>query len=138
MNFLEAMALLNAKKSVTRKAWEGQGIVLSSLEDMSFKFHLPESQSELMTLTDWIECEPIEYCCFEDAIKVLLKGGAIKRPRWSRWIFLNDRQFLGKKRTVFLVISDLKNIENAVSEVSYEFMSKDFVANDWIIKWRIK
>ena len=134
MNFLGAMALLNAKKSVTRKAWEGQGIVLSSLEDMSFKFHIPESQSELMILTDWIECEPIEYCCFEDAIKVLLEGGAIKRPRWSRWIFLNDQQFLGNKRTIFLIISDLKNIENAVPEVSYKFESEDFVANDWIIK----
>jgi hypothetical protein len=138
MNFLEAMALLNAKKSVTRKVWEGKGIVLSSLEDMSFKFWLPESQSELMRVTDWIECEPLQYFTFLEAIKALLHGASIKRPRWSKWILLKEKELTCSKPMMFYIFYSLNDRDKAVPEFLYKFEGQDFVAEDWIIEKRIK
>ena len=138
MNFLEAMALLNANKSITRKAWDGKCIVLSSLEDMSFKFWLPESQSELMRVTDWIECEPMEYFCFKDAIEGLLDGAAIKRPKWSIWFFMTNNHTAGNDWRFFenSNLDKIKQSNNSIFE--RKFSVDDVVAEDWMIEFLSK
>ena len=132
MNFLEAIELLKANKSITRQEWKGQGIVLSSIEDMTLKFCLPESMSENMRMNDWMECEPLQYFDFVDATKALLNGKAIKRPKWAKWLSIKKSSH--SESLLFVESYDIRRIkESQLTEFYHKLHVDDLTAKDWII-----